>query len=137
MMNRHAVLTFLGIAVFAITAIANPSVFSLFNVTPQNDDIVVQWRSMSETGVQYYDVERSSDDVPQFRRLERVAAKGAGATYTFTDNGAFYKPSSGKKFSYRIRAAGSGGDQFSPVKSVVHDVSSVKRSWGMIKELFR
>ena len=137
MMNRHTLLTLVGITVLALTAIASPSVFSLFNVSAQNDDIVVQWRSMNESGVQYYDVERSSEEVPQYRRLERVAAKGAGATYTYTDNGAFYKPSSGQRFSYRIRAAASTGDQYSPVKTVVHEVSSVKRSWGMIKELFR
>lgn len=137
MMNRHTVLTVTGIALVVATAIASPNVFSLFNVAAQNDDIVVQWRTMNEAGVQYYDVERSSDEVPQYRRLERFTAKGGGSTYSYTDNGAFYKPSSGTKFSYRIRAAGSGGDQYSPVKSVVHEVSSVKRSWGMIKELFR
>jgi hypothetical protein len=137
MHTRRALLTLLGLTLVIATALANPSVFSYFRATPQNDDIVVQWRSMNESGVQYYDVERSSEDVPEFRRLERVSAKGGGTSYSYVDNGAFYKPSSGKRFSYRIRAYGSSGEQYSPIQTVVHEVSSVKRSWGMIKELFR
>ena len=137
MMNRRATLTLAGLALVAITAVAGPNVFSSFRAVPQNDDIVVYWRSMNETGVQYYDIERRSDEIPEFRRLERIAAKGTGTSYSYTDNGAFYKPTSGKRFTYRIRAAGSAGDQYSPMVSVVHEVSSVKRSWGMIKELFR
>jgi hypothetical protein len=135
-MNRRAALTIFGVAIVAATAVAGPTVFSYFRAYPQNDDIVVQWRSMNESGIQYYDIERSSEDVPEFRRLERVSARGGGSTYTYTDNGAFYKPTSGKRFSYRIRAAGQG-DQYSQIITVVHEVSSVKRSWGMIKELFR
>jgi hypothetical protein len=137
MKNCRAVLTLVGLVAAVAVAYANPSVFSYFRAVAQNDDIVLQWRSMSETGVQYFDIERSSEDVPEFRRLERIAARGTPTSYSYTDNGAFYKPTTGKRFSYRIRATGSAGDQYSPVQTVVHEVSSVKRSWGMIKELFR
>lgn len=137
MKKRHALPTTLGLLCITLSALAGPSLFSYLRAVPQSDDIVVTWRSSSETGVQYFDIERRSDDYPEFRRLERISAKGAPSTYSYTDNDAFYKPSSGKRFTYRIRAAGSGGEQFSPTTSVVHEVSSVKRSWGMIKELFR
>lgn len=136
-MKRRAVLLTLGLVAIAATALASQTIFSYLRAVPQNDDIVVQWRSMNENGVQHFDLERSSDEIPEFRRLERIAAKGGGTTYSYTDNGAFYKPSSGKRFSYRVRAIGYGADQYSPTTTIVHEVSSVKRSWGMIKELFR
>jgi hypothetical protein len=137
MMTRRAVHLTLAILATAASALASQTIFSYLRAVPQNDDIVVQWRSMNEAGVQYYDVERSSDELPEFRRLERLNAKGGGTTYSFTDNGAFYKPTSGKRFTYRIRAIGATIEQYSASTTVVHEVSSVKRSWGMIKELFR
>jgi hypothetical protein len=137
MMNRRAVHLTLAMLAIVASATASQIVFSYLRAVPQNDDIVVQWRSMNEAGIQYFDIERSSDELPEFRRLERVAAKGGGSTYSFTDNGAFYKPSSGKRFTYRVRAIGNTAEPYSATTTVVHEVSSVKRSWGMIKELFR
>jgi hypothetical protein len=138
MINRRIVITFAGLVAIVVVAIASPVMFSAFRAVPKNDDIELSWRTSNESGVQYFDIERRSDDLPEFRRLDRIAARGgASATYVYVDNGAFYKPTAGKRFSYRIRAGGSGGEQLSPIVTVEHEVSSVKRSWGMIKELFR
>ena len=134
---RHISLTVSALVLIVAAAIASPAVFSVLRAVPQSEDIVVQWRLSNETGVQFFDVERSSDEVPEFRRLERISARGTGSVYSYTDNGAFYKPNAGKTFRYRIRVSGSGGDYYSSHVTVVHEVSSVKRSWGMIKELFR
>ena len=137
MINRRIVLTSLGLLALVVVALASPVMFSSFRAVPKNDDIELSWRTSNETGVQFFDVERRSEDMPEFRRLDRIAAKGGSAVYVYTDNGAFYKPTAGKRFSYRIRAGGTGGEQVSPIVTVEHEVSSVKRSWGMIKELFR
>ena len=137
MMTRRFALLGATLALTAATAIASQNIFSYLRADVKKDDIVLSWRSVNETGIQYYDVERRSDEVPEFRRLDRIGARGNGNTYSFTDNGAFFKPSAGQRFSYRVRAVGSAGEQYSPITSVVHEVSSVKRSWGMIKELFR
>jgi hypothetical protein len=127
----------LGLLLVTAGASAIDGIFSFLRATPQNDDILVQWRSANESGVQYYDVERRSEEANEFRRLGRIAARGAGSSYTFLDDEAFYKPQAGRRFTYRIRALGNGTDQYSPTTTVIHEVSSVRRSWGMIKELFR
>ena len=136
-MHRFTTLSLFLVAFSVVTVSAFSGVFAYVNAIPKGEDILLRWRSSNEAGIHSYDIERNSEDVPEFRRLGRVSARGAGNTYTFVDNGAFFKPQGGKKFTYRVRAIGTGTEQYSPVTTVVHEVSSVRRSWGMIKELFR
>ena len=117
---------------------AGSELFTFIRAVPQGNDILLQWKSANENGVIRYEVERKSDEVIDFRRLPgAVTARGSGSTYTFTDDGAFFKPQTGKKFTYRIKAVATNFEQYSGFTTVVHEVSSVRRSWGMIKELFR
>jgi hypothetical protein len=120
-----------------LVAFVNADVFSTIRAVTQGDNIVITWRTQAEPGVQNFEIERKSDEVTEYRRLGRVIAHGSAATYSFTDDGAFYKNLAGKRFTYRIRAVGPSVDQYSSTATVVHEVSGVRRSWGMIKELFR
>lgn len=117
--------------------VAMQGVFNYVKVSPQGDEISVQWQSANESGIQSYEIERSSEDVTDFRRLSRVDARGNGSTYVYVDDGAFYKTNSSKRFTYRVKAVGSSVQQYSPTVTISHDVSGVRKSWGMIKELFR
>lgn len=113
-------------------------VFSYIRATPKGNDIVIQWQSEKEYDISMYEVERKSEEVTDFRRISRVMPKGSGSTYSIVDDGAFFKPESGKEFTYRVKAITMGGPEYySNTATVNHDVSSVRRSWGMIKELFR
>jgi hypothetical protein len=121
-----------------LVSTAGSELFSYIRAVPQGNDILLQWKSGNETGVIRYEVERKSEEVTDFRRVSGgVTARGSGSTYTFTDDGAFFKPQAGKKFTYRVKAVGTNFEQYSGFTTVVHEVSSVRRSWGMIKELFR
>jgi hypothetical protein len=131
---------FLPIATMLVLASSLAFAYEVFNyvrAVPQGNDIVVQWKTVQESGVVSFEIERKSEEVTEFRRLGRVMAKGNGSNYTFVDDGAFFKPQAGKRFTYRIKAVGSTMEAFSDNATVVHEVSSVRRSWGMIKELFR
>lgn len=127
--------TLLLIATLASSAASD--VFSFIRATPQGNDIQLQWKSGTETGIIRYDIERKSDEVTEFRKVGTCQARGNGSTYTYLDDGAFFKPQAGKKFTYRVKGVGASFEQYSSFATVVHEVSSVRRSWGMIKELFR
>ncbi len=133
---KRLIATTIPILLALTTVAAAFDVFSFVHAEPKGNDIVVQWKTEKEYGVVSFEIERKSEEVTEFRRLGRVMAKGSGSTYTFVDDGAFFKPQSGKEFTYRIKAVGSV-EYYSSNATVVHEVSSVRRSWGMIKELFR
>lgn len=112
-------------------------VFSFVKAMPHGDEIRIEWQTSTESGIQSFEIERKSDEVPEFRRLTRVDPKGSGSTYIYIDDGAFYRSNSSKRFTYRVKAVGGQVQQYSPSISITHEVSSVRKSWGMIKELFR
>lgn len=111
--------------------------FSALSIRASGDAIVVQWTSVREDGLVSYDVQRRDAETPFFVRIGTVDLKGAGSRYTYVDNSAFSKPSEQKQYTYRIRATTRSGSAYSQILTISHDVSSVRKSWGMIKELFR
>jgi hypothetical protein len=121
----------------SLSVLAMQGLFSYVKAVPKGDEIAIQWQTSNESGIQSFEIERKSDESPEYRRLTRVEPRGTGFMYTYMDDGAFYKSSSSKRFTYRIKAVGSAVQQYSPSISIAHEVSSVRKSWGMIKELFR
>lgn len=99
------------------------------------DQVVIQWQTGMERGVVAYDVERKGPN-EAYKRLGRVTPKGAGVQYSFVDNSAFFRTNEARQYSYRIKVVGSV-ETYSRVMSVALEVAGVRKSWGMIKELFR
>lgn len=126
-------------SVFVVELFAQAGIFRTVKAESRGEEIVVEWKSGSEAGYATFEIERRSNEVPSYRRIGSVVTKGDGSSYSFVDNGAFFRTDSEREFTYRIRAiSGSGSEQYSPTVTVSHKVvSNVKRSWGMIKELFR
>jgi hypothetical protein len=137
MSTRITAATIWASCIIATSLWATGDVFIYLKTISQGDQISVQWRTTNEQGIHSFEIERKSDEVVDFRRIGRVDAKGNSSLYEYIDNGAFFKSEAGKHFTYRIKAVGANGDIYSPVSSASHEVSSVRRSWGMIKELFR
>lgn len=139
--GRSKGLTILSaLLLIATTASMNAAgIFKTIKAESKGDEITIVWRTDGEAGYHTFEVERRSTEVPQYRRIGSIVVRGSGGTYSFVDNGAFFKTEADKEFTYRIRAIGGNGvEAYSPPVSVSHRVvSSVKRSWGMIKELFR
>ena len=137
-MKRIAGLTIAGVLLCLGTIIAAGNVFLSVKAESRGEEIVLEWNTGGETGFHTFEIERKSNEVPTYRRIGQIVAKGDNGSYRFVDNGAFYKTNADKEFTYRVKAVGSMVEQYSPPVTVSHQVvSSVKRSWGMIKELFR
>jgi len=137
-MKRVTILSIIGLLIGTGSLLSVGNVFMSIKAESRGEEIVVEWNTGGEAGFHTFEVERKSNEVPTYRRIGQIIAKGDNGTYRFVDNGAFFKTNADKEFSYRVRAVGPGIEQYSPPVTVTHEVvSSVKRSWGMIKELFR
>lgn len=104
--------------------------------------ITVEWKSTVERDIQRYDLERSTDN----RSWSIVASfdpKGSGATYRYIDNEALGKGSgepstAGRVYYYRLRIVGNDNSiTYTSSTAVTHNLSTVRRTWGMIKEMFK
>jgi hypothetical protein len=116
--------------------------------TPGTDAITLDWQSGVETGVRSYAVERSDLKTSDFKEIGSVTATGNNSTYHYRDaaiNGANIKGSNGggsvvplsDLFKYRIRINYDNAVSYSQTIPVTRPSAGVKRTWGMIKEMFR
>jgi hypothetical protein len=127
----------LFLLVVCLSAQAMQTLFSYVKASPYGDEVLIQWQTQDESNIQSFEIERKSDESIDYKRIGRLDAKGRGSVYTYIDNGAFYKGEKGTQFTYRLRGVGTSNQLYSPTITITHEVSSVRKSWGMIKELFR
>jgi hypothetical protein len=120
-------------------AFAATVVIDSFTARPQRSRILLEWRVSREEGVTRYEVQRSSSSLPEFRTLASVEPQGAPATYTYEDRDVL-RPATPEQnlYTYRIKIVGKDGStSYSATVTVAYNVSAVRRTWGMIKEMFR
>ena len=95
----------------------------------------------AEKGIHHYEVERASGD-QLYRNIATIDARGQMYSYRFVDEDALMKGDKqqivGNVYSYRLRAIGyDNSSSVSNSVSVAHSISGIRRTWGMIKEMFR
>jgi hypothetical protein len=102
--------------------------------------ITVHWVSTDETGLTGYELARGSGRIGSSFAFvvifDRVAPKGSNSIYDVVDETAFRTTES--FYQYRIVAVYADGHRSEPYfVGVTHSVSSVRRTWGSIKAMFR
>jgi hypothetical protein len=117
------------------------------NIIARSDGraITVEWRSSKETDIATYEIERSPVNQNDFKRIGSVPARNTPQSYRFIDETALASHSSGGAsvqggtvYVYRLKIIDvSERAVYSNTISVTHTISSVRRTWGMIKEMFR
>jgi hypothetical protein len=105
-----------------------------FRAEPSPDKITLNWQTGQETNIVSFNVERSINN-EDFIKVGEVNPKGSNSSYEFVDesisrvNSIYY---------YRLKVANTSGTfQYSESLPVIPNVSSIKRTWGSIKALFR
>lgn len=117
--------------------------FEFFTAKSNGEEISLEWKLQSEDNVEYFQVERKLKDGNDFRPVgSKIKAIGNSNIYRYTDDEFFFKdkPSlqSENIQAYRIKVISKGNDlSFSNTTYVTHNVSSVRKTWGMLKEMFR
>ena len=93
--------------------------------------ITLEWRSSQEANIALYEVERSPVNQNDFKRFvdeNAIAAAPNGGSSV----------QSGSVYVYRLKIIDLNDKAtYSNTISVSHTISSVRRTWGMIKEMFR
>jgi hypothetical protein len=101
--------------------------------------VVVKWTSEDETGVSGYMIERKSGAGGVFIPIlsQKITAKGSRQTYEFADETAFR--TTGSFYTYRITPVNDVGAAVGNpyYVSIDQNPSSVRRTWGSIKAMFR
>jgi hypothetical protein len=118
------------------SAFAEPIRDNSLNANPTLEGIKVFWYSSDESGVARFEIWRSSDGA-NFTKIAQKSPLGNGQYYEFLDQTAFKLTDS--FYSYRVVVVYANGSTFTTpsVGAATHSVSSVRRTWGSIKAMFR
>ncbi|OGB65672.1 MAG: hypothetical protein A2Y94_04755 [Caldithrix sp. RBG_13_44_9] len=101
---------------------------------PEQSKIILQWKTSQEDEVVKFVVERSTDN-SHFFDIGEVTARGPGFQYRFEDNKLGFTNSI---FYYRLKIVNNDGSyHYTDTLPVIPNISSISRSWGSIKALFR
>jgi len=127
-----------GVLALSLNGIASAGVIK-GQPTARSDgsSITIHWESDDETGVVVYEIARKVGWDGQYVVLmSSYKARGSNQPYDFVDETAFR--TTGTFYKYRITAIYGNGSRSDPYETgVSHTVSSVKRTWGSIKAMFR
>lgn len=134
---------FLLTALFLLcSSVAMGEVIQASSLRAQDDGngVVVRWTSLDESGVSGYLIERKAGGGGSFVPLvsQPIPVKGNNQNYLFEDETAFR--TNGNFYQYRLTPVNGAGQPIgsSYYVSIDHNnVSSVRRTWGSIKAMFR
>ncbi len=125
--------------VLFVAAIASAGAIRDGSFTARSDgsNIILQWVSDDENGVLRYEIERKAGVNAQFIYLVQLPLRGNNSSYLYVDDSAFLRTME-SVYQYRIKVVyGNGTSVYYGPVTVIHSVSSVRRTWGSIKAMFR
>ena len=127
----------LFILLLSLSTLISGTLIHTFVATSNGETINLSWETSIEENIKEFEILRGRDK-DNLAPIARVAAKGNNSNYTYVDENAY--KTSGTFYSYGLVLVDNSGSRSQVVMNtqVVHDnVSSVKRTWGSIKALFR
>jgi len=127
-------LSYIFIIILTSTVLAG-TFLEYFQGRSEGEDIRLEWKTQEEVHLQHFKIERKT---PQnsFVEIATVQPKGSNSYYTYLDQSAY--KSNDLLFIYRLKIVDTNGQvSYSNEVSISHSVSSVKRTWGSIKAMFR
>lgn len=143
-MRNTLLVIFIAFGLITI-GLASDSVIQSFTAESSGDNVTVRWSTSDESLVKRFEIERSVGE-QNYKRIHIITAKGVPSNYNYRDEEAFmkeeieYRPDlqSQNFYTYRIKVIYKDNtSNFSDVAYVRHNTSSIRRTWGMIKEMFR
>jgi len=128
-------LSYIFITFFLATAVLAGTFLEYFQGRSDGEDIRLEWKTREEVNLKHFKVERKTPQ-SEFLEMETIQPKGSNSYYTYLDQSAY--KTDNMLFIYRLKIIDTNGQaSYSNEVSVSHSVSSVKRTWGSIKAMFR
>lgn len=142
-----SILTALLATFLPMSALAQ-AVMESFVARSDGRSVTLEWRTSKETDIAVYEIERSPVNQNDFKKIGSLPARNAPQSYRFVDESALASVSGGSGngatahggavYIYRLKIIDVADKaSYSNTISVTHTISSVRRTWGMIKEMFR
>ncbi len=138
---KKALKALIVVAIAFSSVFASDSIINYLNASSNGDRIKIEWKSNDEVAVQKYEIERTSKN-QVYTKISDIDAKGYSTSYSYYDESALKQKNedlqSATLYSYRIKIIQKDKSvSYSNVVNVSHATSGIKRTWGMIKEMFR
>ncbi|MDX9791659.1 MAG: hypothetical protein WC313_09425 [Candidatus Kapaibacterium sp.] len=130
----------------AVAIVASSSIIQNFTAESNGDSVTVRWTSSTEENIKRFELERRTANMSAFKRIHTQTSKGTPNQYSYVDNEAFMKQDnnndvdilSQKTYNYRLKIVFHDNTfTYSDIAMIQHKPSSIRRTWGMIKEMFR
>lgn len=133
-MRTNIIRGFLAFALLLICAGVNAQSLSLesFVANPSGADVLLSWELPSEDGVSSFKLFRKIED-ENYNFVSTITADG-GRSYVYLDDAIF--KDTPQNISYKLQIK-KNGVFYTYYTSVVHNPTSVQRTWGSIKQMFR
>jgi len=116
---------------------AEPIQVGSLSGSSDGSNITIRWVSEDEAGVLRFEIERRAGVSGQFFLLSALPLRGNNSSYEYIDETAYRVAES--VYQYQVKVVytnGSAPAYYGPI-TVRHSVSSVRRTWGSIKAMFR
>jgi hypothetical protein len=129
--------TLLVLALLAVGLSSMAVTLTNLSVTPGDGRIVVRWETSDENGLNRFVLQRSVDN-GEFTDLVTVQPRGNLSAYQYTDNDLYSADKTPRTFGYRLKFVNRDGTvNFSISREATIQISSIRRTWGSIKAMFR
>ncbi len=140
---KKSIISLIAVLLSAGLLVAGETVLDFLKAESDGNVITIEWKSSDETNVDYYSIERSGKD-RMFREIATEDAKGYSTTYKYIDESALRDINSDEKtqsvnvYYYRIVVHTNDNKEIvSDEQRVTHKTSGIRKTWGMLKEMFR
>jgi len=101
----------------------------------EGENIKIEWETSEETNLDHFIIERKTPE-SNFVSIATIQPKGSNSFYSYLDESIFKQ--NDFLFVYRLKIVESNGQySYSSNISVSLNPSNVKKTWGMIKQMFR
>lgn len=125
-----------AIILFAFISTATAGAFlDFFHARSESEDVKLEWKTGEEINLQHFIIERRNPQ-SSYTQIATIQPLGSNKLYTYVDENAY--KTSDLIFIYRLKIVDTNGQtSYSSEVSVSHNISTVKRTWGSIKAMFR
>ena len=134
-MNRvlYFLIFFSAITLLPGKLLAQGFTLDKFEVTPNGADVLLQWETKDESGISEYRIYRKFNDDANFEFVATVQTDGSGI-YQYLDDNIFKNEA--RIIHYELHAI-KGGRVYKFYMNLSHNPTSIQRTWGSIKSMFR
>jgi hypothetical protein len=105
-----------------------------FTISSEGADVLLAWDLPSEDAIQEFQLFRRINDEATSAHVATMPTNGS-MTYTYLDDDIFKVES--RTIHYDLQVVTRSGQSYRYTRSMTHNPTSVQRTWGSIKAMFR